>query len=61
MVTYHRAGIRFKGSHLLQHVPFQGNRLFKEGKFELAKAKYEKASVVFSFLVLSRSNLDQKF
>lgn len=22
---------------------FQGNRLFKEGKFELAKAKYEKA------------------
>lgn len=27
---------------------FQGNRLFKEGKFELAKVKYEKASVVSS-------------
>lgn len=29
---------------------FQGNRLFKEGKFELAKAKYEKACYTYSFL-----------
>lgn len=30
----------------LQIVQFQGNRLFKEGKFELAKAKYEKACIL---------------
>lgn len=29
---------------------FQGNRLFKEGKYELAKAKYEH---VFSFILTS--------
>jgi hypothetical protein len=29
---------------------FQGNRLFKDGKFELAKAKYEKVNIVFTFI-----------
>lgn len=33
----------------------QGNRLFKEGKFELAKAKYEKACF-FSILYFSTSS-----
>lgn len=40
---WHREMDSFKKAHLLFTANFQGNRLFKEGKFQLAKAKYEKA------------------
>jgi len=35
-------------------IVFQGNKLFKEGKYELAKAKYEK---VLIFLFCAKLNL----
>jgi len=35
-------------------IVFQGNKLFKEGKYELAKAKYEK---VLIFLFFAKLNL----
>ncbi|KAF8396822.1 hypothetical protein HHK36_018455 [Tetracentron sinense] len=47
------AGLSFKNiMDEVEKIKGTGNRLFKEGKFELAKAKYEKASLLMDEIML---------